>query len=142
MATFRITILYYYYYYYLLASVRISTTAIPDIVCPGDTITYTCTVLVSNNESVNLSWRITFPGLMPIDIIYDDISDLHNLNNLAMGVTTSLTSFSNHRIQSVIIILTYPSNQPIRVNRNGTKLTCSATDLINDTTIVNIDLSG
>ena len=109
----------------------------PEVDCPGDTISYLCTIFVSNSEVVNLMWRVYFPRLMPINITYDSTSKLDNVDYLSMNISSTLTHFSNESIESVIL-LTVLRN----VSMNGTKLTCSITDFINDTVVVNIDSSG
>ena len=110
----------------------------PDIDCPGDTISYLCTIFVSNNSDlVKLFWRVKFSGLMPINITYDSTSKLESVDYLSMNISSTLTHFSNESIESVIV-LTVLRN----VSINGTKLTCSFFDSTNDTAIVNINTPG
>ena len=105
----------------------------PDIDCPDDTISYLCTIFVSNNETLNLMWRVTFPGLMPILFKYDKNSNLESVEYLSMNISATLTRFTNESIESVIV-LTVLKN----VSMNGTKLMCFITDITNDMAIVNI----
>ena len=108
----------------------------PEIDCPGDTISYLCTIFVSNSEVVNLMWRVYFPRLMPINITYNSTSKLDNVDYLSMNISSTLTRFSNENIESVIVLTV------LRNSMNGTKLTCSITDFINDTANLNVDTTG
>ena len=72
--------------------------------CPGDIISYKCSVK-SYSPEVELTWRITFPGLAPLAVTYDDSSsmDINVPNILDMNITTTLTALNESYIQSVIM---------------------------------------
>ena len=88
--------------------------------------------MVSNNETLNLMWRVTFPGMLPINFTYDSTSKLESVDYLSMNISAILTHFSNESIESVIV-LTVMRN----VSMNGTRLMCSFTDSTYDMAIVN-----
>ena len=100
--------------------------------CPGDTISYSCSIL-SNSETLNLTWRVTFPGFMPINMTYDSSSNVSSLDYLEMNVSTTLTAYnrSSGYIESTITLT-------VLMDVNGTELECSISDLDNDiiTTLV------
>ncbi len=108
-----------------------------DIDCPMDTISYNCSIL-SNSERVHLTWSVTLPGSMPVTITYDNSSILNNMNNLAMGVITILSTYRSDEYIESIIVLTLL----IEVALDGTMLECSISDLDNETATLYINSSG
>ena len=103
--------------------------------CPGDTIIYTCGI-VSNSEMVHLTWHITFPGHMPINITYDNSSTMDNLD---MNISVNLTRYEADRYIESEIILTILKN----ITMNGTVLECSiAPSLDSDVAIILVNTSG
>ena len=108
-----------------------------DIDCPGDTISYNCSIL-SNSETVHLIWNVEFPGLMPISIAYDNTSVLNNLDNLAMNINTTLSNYIDNEYIESIIVLTVLRN----VIMNRTRLVCGIGDLENTITSVIVNTSG
>ena len=104
----------------------------PGIDCPGDTISYNCSIL-SNSETLHLTWCVTFPGLVPINMTYDSSSNVSILDYLGMNISTTLTAYnrSSGYIESIITLT-------VLTDVNGTELECSISDLDNDiiTTLV------
>ena len=109
----------------------------PEIDCPGDTITYNCSIL-SNTETIHLIWRVTFPGLSPVNITYDSSSTLYNTDNLPMNLSAILTKYRNEECIESLIVLTVLRN----VTMNNTKVECIIADLDYETTIVFVNTSG
>ena len=109
-----------------------------DINCPGDTILYLCSVM-SNSESVQLTWRVTLPGMMPIDITYDNTSVLNTVDtNFGNNITTSLIDFvMDMSVQSTIVFTVLRD-----VDLNQTMLECASGNLDSDTTSVFVSISG
>ena len=118
----------------LVDSVMISS----DIDCPGDTLTYNCSI-ESNSETLHLTWNITFPEEMPIYFTFNSTSILftwHGWNNI--GVSAILTGYIDQEYVNSTIIFTIMNN----VTLDGTELECSITDLGNEITILYINTSG
>ena len=90
-----------------------------DIDCPGDTISYNCSIQ-SNSETVQLTWRVTLPGQMPIDITYDNTSNLNTVDNLGFSITTTLTTYTRDEYIESTIVFTVLRD----VVMNGTELEC------------------
>ncbi len=109
----------------------------PDIDCPGDTLSYNCSIL-SNSENINLMWHVTFPGSEPLSISYNVISVPNVKSNLAMNISTILTGF--RRDQYIESILVFTLSRGFQMN--GTKLECNITDLDNEITYVFFNISG
>ncbi len=112
-------------------------TARTDIDCPMDTISYNCSIL-SNSERVHLRWRVTLPGSMPVTITYDNTSILNNMDNLAMGVITTLTTYRRDEYIESLIVFTVVRN----IVLNGTMIECSISDLDNDVVTLFINSSS
>ena len=109
-----------------------------DIECPGDMITYRCSVM-SNSETVQLTWRVTLPGQMPVSTTYDNTSNLNTVDNLGMNITTTLEEFrSDEYIESTIVLTILEDVFLI----NGTEVECVTEDLAYDRTTVLINTSG
>ncbi len=108
-----------------------------DIDCPGDTLTYNCSIL-SLSESVCLSWNITLPGFMPRIITYDNTSILNDTDILAIGIGTMLTQFRSDEYIESIIILTVVRN----VSLNNSIIQCSIGDLDRMSRNVFVNSSG
>ena len=106
-------------------------TARTDIDCPMDTISYNCSIF-SNSETVHLEWRVTLPGVMPIDITYDNTSILNNIDNLAMGVNTILSMYRSDEYIESIIVFTIIRN----IILNETMLECTINGLDSEATTV------
>ena len=108
-----------------------------DIECPGDTIPYNCFVS-SNSETVQLTWRITLPGIRPFNLTYDSIYDLNTVDDLGMNITTNLTSYRRDEYIESIIVLTVLRETFI----NGTLLECLSEDLDSDSNVIIVMQSG
>ncbi len=89
-----------------------------------DTVSYNCSIL-SNEETVKLTWSVTLPGSMPVTITYDNTSVLNNMDNLAMGVNAMLTVFRQDAYIESLIVFTLSRNTVV----NETILQCSISDL-------------
>ncbi len=85
-----------------------------------DTISYNCSI-VSNSERVHLTWTVTLPGSMPVTITYDNTSILNNMDNLAIGVQTMLTTYRRDEFIESLIVFTILRN----IVLNETMLQCS-----------------
>ena len=92
----------------------------PDIDCSGDTIIYNCSIL-SNSESLHLTWSINLPGLEPFNITYTATSTLRHMGKLDFNISSILTEFRLDEYIESQITLTLLKN----VTMNGTELTCS-----------------
>ena len=108
-----------------------------DINCPGDTIFYRC-FIASNSETVQLTWRVTLPGMMPVNITYDNTSIPNTVNTvLGNNITTTLTNFTvDLYIESTIMFTVLRD-----VTMNGAVLECISEDLEIYTTTVFINIS-
>ena len=100
----------------------------PDIDCPGDTISYICSI-ASNAYNLRLTWVVIFLGQPPITITYDADSVRDTVDLLGMNVSSTLMEFrARNNIESVIT-LTFLSD----VYANKTMLECNFAGLTNDT---------
>ena len=102
-----------------------------DINCQGDTISYKCSIM-SNSETVQLTWHVTLPGMMPVNITYDSTSILNTVDTLGYNITTILTNFTeNEYIESTITFIVLRG-----IPLNGTVLECISEDLDTYTTTI------
>ena len=116
-----------------------------DIYCPGDTISYNCSI-VSNTETPHLIWSVILPGLTPINLTYDSTSNPNTISHIDMNIsatlteliTTATTEFVNKVYIESIIVITVLKN----VTMNGTKLECSILNLDAKSTILFVNTSG
>ena len=123
-----------------------------DIECPGDVIAYNCFVL-SNSESVQLTWRVTIPGLESFNITYDTFSPINieegvgssnsssavNIEErIGMSITTTLNNFMADEFIESTIVFTVLND----VTLNGTGLECISEDLDTDFVVVLVNTSG
>lgn len=109
-----------------------------DIECPGDILPYMCSVH-SNSETIELSWRITFPGL---DTIYMFVYTNDSERNVAvyrpMNLTARLTQFEfDQDVQSVLEITVLRN-----VSMNQTLLECRSEDLASENVTVIVNTSS
>ena len=105
-----------------------------DIECPNDIIPYNCSIL-SNSETVHLTWHIVVPGQIPINITYTNISAR---NNLDVYIASSVTAFQNDEfIHSTLEITVYPN-----ISTDQIVLACSIDDLGNDSIVVHVNSSS
>ena len=108
-----------------------------DIDCPGDTLTYNCSI-ESNSETLHLTWNITFPEEIPIDFTFNSTSILFTWYDWDIGVRAVLTGYSDQEYVNSTIIFTLMNN----ITLNGTELECSITDLGSETAILYTNTSG
>ena len=96
-----------------------------DINCPGDTILYRCSI-ASNSETVQLTWLVTLPGMVPVNITYDNTS-IPNTVDTTFGnnITTTLTNFTVDLYTESTIMFTVLRD----VVMNGTMLECISGEL-------------
>ena len=108
-----------------------------DINCPGDTILYRCSI-ASNSETVQLTWLVTLPGMVPVNITYDNTS-IPNTVDTAFGnnITTTLTNYTVDLYTESTIMFTVLRD----VVMNGTMLECISEDLDIYTTTVFVNIS-
>ncbi len=105
-----------------------------DIECPGDTVPYNCSIQ-SNSETLLLLWHVTFPGQMPLTIVYNDTDNMTRQNGY---VSASLTSYTRDEyIESILTITVQPETSTEHL-----VLQCSIEDLGNDSSEVLINSSG
>ena len=108
-----------------------------DIECPGDILPYNCSI-ISNSETVHLIWRVTAPGLEPINVTYDHTSGKDESHSLNTFINTTLTNFVADEYIESILYVTVVADLPI----NQTKLECLMERLGNDTIYVPVNISG
>ena len=105
-----------------------------DIQCPGDIIPFNCSIL-SNSETINLTWFINVPGMAPVNITYSNIST--GIHDLASYSSTTLTDFhSDEYIRSTLEFRVQPGIPILQFN-----LSCLITGLGLNSTIVHINTS-
>ena len=96
----------------------------PDIDCPGDTISYNCSI-ESNTTNLHLTWNIILPDLSSESITYDNDSVVNNLDSLPLSINTLLSKYvSGQYIESIIFFMVIRNG-----TLNGTKFQCSIQDL-------------
>ena len=105
-----------------------------DIQCPGDIIPFNCSIL-SNSETIQLTWLITFPGMTPLDITYFNATS--DNDDLTQGVFTTVTDFQRDEyIFSTLEYIVQPGIPVVEFN-----LSCSITSIGLDTIVYNINTS-
>ena len=107
------------------------------IECPGDTITYRCSIN-SNSETVQLEWMITFPGQGTFMMLYNDPGQLNSVDDLGMSITTMLTEYRRDEFIQSDLVLTVLQN----VSMNGTVVECGTEDLASENASVHVNTSG
>ena len=122
---------------FVMLTLSSRNTSQPDIDCPGDTLSYNCSIQ-SNSESVHLTWHVTLPGFGPVNITYDSNSMLNSPSLLTMNTTVYLSNYiADSYIESSSLF-----KVPKGFSLNGTKLECSINDLDNDTVTLFVNTSG
>ena len=105
-----------------------------DIECPGDIIPYNCSIQ-SNSETIHLTWSITIPEQMPINITYESASDTEGQTNMLNDfITTVLSNTDNGYIESTLAF-----RVQVSTSFNQALLECFIEGLGNDTIIVLVD---
>ena len=106
-----------------------------DIECPDDIIPYNCSIQ-SNSETVNLTWHVFIPNMLPLNVTYSNGSS--QMINLTNYITTSVTGFqSDEYIHSVLMVRVYAGIPTYEII-----LQCSINGLGNDTRVVFVNSSG
>ena len=115
-----------FYLYFCSASVTLDrTTPEPgNFDCPGDIISYSCSIL-SNSENLHLTWSVTIPGSMPINVSYDVSSDLYSVEYLPFNISSALIKYQMDAYIKSTIHFEVLNN----VSLNGTLLECGISDL-------------
>ena len=109
-----------------------------DTDCPGDTIHYQCSVM-SNSETVQLTWRVTLPGMMPVNITYDSTSLPNTVDtDFGYNITTILTDFIPDMYIESTIVFTVLSD----VDLNQTLLECISEHLDESLDRVLVNIAG
>lgn len=93
---------------------------------------------MSNSENVQLTWKVTFPEMASISILYDGTSVPNNTNILGVNITAILTHYVAEEIIESVITLTVLGN----VSMNETTVECSSEELGNVTLDVEVDSEG
>ena len=107
-----------------------------DIECPGDIVPYNCSI-ESNSETIHLTWSVSVPGEMPVNITYSNAT-FGNITSLNSYITTSVTGFRRDQfVHSVLEVLVEPG-----IPTNQITLECSIGDIGNDTKSVLINISS
>ena len=98
---------------------------------------YQCSIM-SNSETVQLTWHVTLPGMTPVNITYDNTSVLTVDTNHGNNITTTLMEFvMDTFIQSSIVFTVLRD-----VNLNQAVLECTSGDLDSYITTLFVSISG
>ena len=109
-----------------------------DIDCPGDTISYNCTIETNSEIPPHLTWNVTVPGFTPLSVTYNENSTLDIINDLGMNISTILVVANDGYIKSVILLTITKY-----VNLNGTVVECSiGPNLRSEAVTLYVDSSG
>ena len=110
-----------------------------DIECPGDMISYTCSVM-SNSEMVQLTWHVTLPGGITANITYDNTSILNTADNIGINnnIITTLTRYTSDEYIESTIVFTVLAD----VDLNMTLLECTSEDLNSDFDTIFVETAG
>ena len=109
-----------------------------DIECPGDVLQYMCSVR-SNSETIELNWRVTFPGLDTIFMfVYTNDSERNVAVYRPMNLTARLTRFEPDQDVQSVLELTILRN----VSMNETLLECRSEDLASENVTVIVNTSS
>lgn len=108
-----------------------------DIDCPGDSITYRCSIQ-SNSEMVQLMWLVTLPGQETITMLFVDGSYINITSYIGMNITTILTQYTMDESIESEITLTLLRN----VSMNGTLVECKSEDLGREAETLYVNSSG
>ncbi len=73
-------------------SLELTSTGEKSIDCFGDIISYSCSIF-SNSETLHLTWCVTLPGHLPINISYDMMSDLDTIEYFPHDIKAVLTEY-------------------------------------------------
>ena len=120
------------------ASVTLEQISFRDIDCPGDVLSYSCSI-ETNSENVQLTWRVTLPGQqMPLNITYDASFSPDSVNNLTDHITTAQTNYTSGMYIASTLNFTVPENAVA----NGTHLECLIGSLDRDMFYVSVNASG
>ena len=106
-----------------------------DIECPGDIVRYNCSIL-SNSETVQLTWRVTLPDGTSLNFTYYDGSSNNTVSNSV--VQTTLLEYINDEYIESILILTVPVDLVV----NQTVVECFITNLGLASDVIFVNISG
>ena len=109
-----------------------------DIECPGDSISYRCSIQ-SNSEYIELTWKILFPDGNSVNFTYNNTSTTNQLEVLGhRTITTVLSSYIPEVYAESILTLTVLEG----VDMNGTEIECSSSELNSSAVKVYFNTSG
>ena len=99
---------------------------------------YQCSIM-SNSETIQLTWHVTLPGMMPVNITYDNTSVLNTADtDLGYNITTTLMNITvDMFIQSSIVFTVLRD-----VDLNQTVVECSSEDLDSSIIPLVVSISG
>ena len=93
---------------------------------------------MTNAETVELTWQVTFPGMMPMNITIVNGSNLtYDLGMNVSAMVVNLGQDNDTVIESTIILTVLEG-----VNMNETELLCRKSDLNETIATVVVDSSG
>ena len=108
-----------------------------DIDCPGDTISYLCSI-ESKSEDLQLSWTVTPPsGCPPFSADFRNSSD-PDITNDCTGIVVSLTNYTRNVGLASVLNLTVSRSSQI----NGTEIECRIANLSYQAVTVFINTAG
>ena len=108
-----------------------------DIECPGDIIPFNCFV-ESNSETVHLTWRVTLPTGVTVNITHNSASSVNQFHQLNNFISSSLTQFMNDEYIESSLNITVDAGVLI----NQTKIECLIGHLENVSLYVLVNISG
>ena len=100
-------------------------------------IFYTCSV-TSNSEIVQLTWHVTLPGEMTVNITYDNTSILNTVDDIGINIFTTLTSYTSDEYIESTIVFTVLAD----VDLNMILLECTSEDLNSDSDTIIVETAG
>ena len=108
-----------------------------DIECPGDIIPFNCFV-ESNSETVHLTWRVTLPTGVTVNITHNSASSINQIHQVNSFISSSLTQFMNDEYIESSLNITIVADVLV----NQTKIECLIGSLGNDTVYMLVNKSG
>ncbi len=118
-------------------SLELTSTGEKSIDCLGDIISYSCSIF-SNSETLHLIWRVSLPGLLPINIPYNMTSNLNLVEFFPHNISAGLTEYrKNMYIQSSINFKLSKN-----IDLDGTQLECGIASLSTESVRLTVSLLG
>ncbi len=107
-----------------------------DIDCPGDTISYNCTVQ-SGSPLLHLKWIVSFFEGETREVLYNNRSTFNNQTVLDFNTQIYLVSSERGYLESVIVFTVATG-----VTLNGTELECRIDNIDSERDTVSVNKSG